>query len=84
MNRFAQVLTDANHTAYIAVGHIVGLVYRVDLDPPCWIATADNNTTFRLSGAVARQILCDRIEDRPLHDPLHHEGGPQHSTDIAS
>lgn len=66
MPRFAQVLTpDTNHTAYIAVSHIVSLVYRTDLDPPCWIATTANNMTFRLSGTVARQILCDRIEDMP-------------------
>jgi hypothetical protein len=66
MPRFAQTLTtDASHTAYVAVSHITGLVYRTDLDPPCWIATTANNTTFRLSGTVARQVLCDRIEDNP-------------------
>ena len=66
MPRFAQVLTpEANHTAYIAANHIVSLVYQTNLNPPCWIATTANSMTFRLSGTVAQQILCDRIEDNP-------------------
>ena len=58
---FAQTLDGG----FVCATHIVLLAHRPELEPPCFVATTDNNMTFRLSPHIAEQLLRGAARELP-------------------
>ena len=65
MPRFVQVITK-DDPAYIDADKIVSLVFRPELDPPCWVAMTVDQRTFRISEFIASVLLEGSLDDKSL------------------